>query len=494
MRTLVACAGALACCGIATRGANGQSAAPTRDATGSTALAPTAAVPRESCVTSECHPGIKQFPHLHGPIRVNGCDACHELVSPERHTFKNARDRHETCTLCHTQDNEPGTMLHEPFAKGECLTCHNPHGGTLPQLLRGDRYSETCTTCHKDMAAAHNSVHGPVSIGACGACHEPHSSSHRSLLKAEGRDLCLKCHVRTGIDIDTRQVVHAPALGDCQVCHDAHATNNSSLLSEDTNDLCLECHIDVAHTIDTASTQHAAVTTKRGCTNCHAAHATNHASLLRSDARNLCFECHDRPITLPDGSTIVNMQKVMASGTSLHGSLTERGCAECHQIHGGDHRRLLVDHYPSTMYFPFSESSYALCFGCHDRALVMDANTTSATGFRNGATNLHFVHVNRDRKGRSCRTCHDAHAASPDKHIRDNVPYGPGGWKLPLRYESLPDGGTCGGACHAPFEYNRVRPVTYPTRPGNTMWNGEDLVPGVRAPDPPPTRTDAPPK
>lgn len=470
---------------LATQGAWGQMTNTPLDKTGSTSPAPNTATPREGCVTAECHPGIKQYAQLHGPVRVNGCDACHELTSAETHTFKNARDRHDMCTLCHAQENEPGVMLHDPFAKGECLTCHNPHGGAIPQLLRTERYADTCTGCHTEMAEAHNSVHGPVSIGACGACHQPHSSTRRKLLNAEGRDLCLKCHVRTGIDIDTSSVVHAPVTGDCQICHDPHATNNASLLIDDPNKLCLDCHLDVAHTIDISTTQHSAVTSKRGCTNCHAAHASNHASLLKDQSQNLCFECHNQPITLPDGSTIVNMQKIMESGKSLHAAVTERGCVECHAIHGSDHRRLLVSEYPSTIYFPFSENSYALCFACHDRQLVMEEPTNSATGFRNGDLNLHFVHVNKDKKGRSCRICHDAHASSPEKNIRDSVPYGPGGWKLPLKYEVLETGGKCGGACHAAYEYNRVTPVKYPPRPSNDAWKGDDLVPGVRATDPP---------
>lgn len=457
----------------------------TTDKTGSTVAAPTTVIPREGCVTAECHPGIKQFQQLHGPVRVNGCDACHELTDATKHTFKSARERQGLCTLCHAQEEEPGAILHEPFAQGECLNCHNPHGSSMPQLLRGQRYSDNCLTCHNDMAGGHDSVHGPVAIGACGACHQPHSSTIRKLLNADGRELCLKCHVRTGIEIDTGSVVHSPAQGDCRICHDPHATDHASLLLDDAAALCTQCHQDVAHAMTTASTQHAAVTTKRGCTNCHAPHAGEHTSLLKSDPKELCFECHNQPITQPDGTTIVNMKQVMEGGKSLHASVTQRGCVECHAIHGGDHRKLLVSEYPSTMYYPFSENSYALCFNCHDRQLVMEADTKGATGFRNGQTNLHYIHVNKDKKGRSCRICHDAHAASPDKSIRDNVPYGPGGWKLPLKFESLPTGGKCGGACHAPFEYNRDTPVKYPPRPSGNSWNGEDLVPGVRAPQTP---------
>ena len=461
----------------------------TRDASGSTAAAPTTVIPREGCVTTECHPGIKGHAQLHGPVRVNGCDGCHQLTDPALHKFRPARERRELCSLCHAPEISTDPYTHEPFAKGECLACHDPHGSAEPRLLRGERYAETCATCHKDMTGAHDNVHGPASVGACGACHEPHSAKRPKLLKAEGRDLCLKCHVRLGMELETKSVVHAPALGDCQVCHDPHATDHASQLVADPVKLCTECHQDIAHTITTASTQHAAVTTRRACTNCHAPHASNHASLLKDEPKNLCFECHNEAIPLPDGTRLVNMKALIETGKSLHGAVTQRGCIECHEIHGSDHRRLLTNEYPSELYYPFSESSYALCFSCHDRQLVMEATTNSATGFRNGTTNLHFVHVNRDKRGRSCRVCHDAHAASRDKNIREEVIYGPSGWKLPIRFEALPDGGKCSAGCHAPFEYNRVKPVTYPAAtPGAGGWKGDDMIPGARTEPPNPTR------
>ncbi|MFO0829128.1 MAG: cytochrome c3 family protein [Phycisphaerales bacterium] len=451
-----------------------------RDSTGSTAPPPTTAIPREGCVTTECHPGVKSKPFLHGPVRVNGCDGCHKLTDAESHKFEPVRERHEMCALCHTPETPDAPYVHEPFARGECLACHDPHGSTEVRLLRGTRYADACYTCHKDMTAGHDRVHGPASIGACGACHQPHASRLPKLLNVAGRELCLKCHLRVAVDLETLPNVHAPALGDCSVCHDPHATDEKAVLVADPATLCTECHQDVAHTIHEATNQHAAVTTKRACLNCHRPHASANAALLREPVQTLCFECHNQPITLPDGTTLVNMKHVIESGKSLHGAISQRGCVECHEIHGGGHRRLLTNEYPSALYYPFDESAYALCFSCHDRQLVLEAKTTTATSFRNGDTNLHWVHVSKDKKGRSCKVCHDAHAASRDKHIRDEVPYGAAGWKLPIRYQPLPDGGRCGAGCHAPYEYNRVNPV--PIRPApDGAWKGEDLIPGSRA-------------
>ena len=466
---------------------SGQPPPPTSallDRTGSTARAPIVDVPRAGCVTTECHPGVKSKPFLHGPVRVNGCDGCHTLTDAAQHKFTPVRSREQLCALCHAPQAHANAVVHEPFAKGECLSCHDPHGSSERKILRGERYADSCSACHADVTAGHDRVHGPAAVGACGACHAPHSSPLPKLLLATGRDLCLKCHISTALELESKRIVHAPLLGDCGVCHDPHATDTRGLLVDDPGPLCLSCHADIAHTIDTATTQHAAVSVKRACINCHAPHASNHAALLRKEPAQLCFECHNQPIVMPDGSRLTNMKQLIETRTSLHGAVTQRGCIECHEIHGGGHRRLLVKEYPSELYLPFSDSGYALCFNCHDKQLVLEKTTNSATGFRNGSTNLHALHVNDGNKGRSCKVCHDSHAASRAQHIRENVPFGAAGWKLPINYKPLPMGGSCGGGCHAPFEYNRETPILYPGKPAGERWKGEDLAPGSLGPRP----------
>ncbi len=461
--------------------ANAQIQNAPRDRTGSTISAPVTAIAREGCVTAECHPGIKHHTRLHGPVAVNACDGCHTLKDAATHDFEASRSRNDTCSLCHIVEAPKGEHVHAAFAQGDCLSCHDPHGSEDVALLRGASYGDACKTCHQDVTGAHDRIHGPVSAGACGACHEPHSSTHPRLLVAEGRDLCLKCHVTIGLELESRSVIHAPALGDCMVCHEPHASDHPGVLSTDAASLCAACHEDIVTTASTASTQHAAVTSQRACLNCHAAHASDHAGLLKKDAMALCFECHNQTISLKDGGKLMNMKQLIEKGKSLHGAIAQSSCIKCHEIHGGGHRRLLTNEYPSSIYYPFTESAYALCFSCHDKQMVMLPKTNAATGFRNGEQNLHFVHVNDDTKGRSCTVCHDSHAANRDRHIRDEVPYGPGGWRLPIKYESLPDGGSCGAGCHAPLEYNRTNPVVYPATKDGREWKGEDLVPGVKA-------------
>jgi len=51
--------------------------------------------------------------------------------------------------------------------------------------------------------------------------------------------------------------------------------------------------------------------------------------------------------------------------------------------------------------------------------LALARSTLTATGFRDGDVNLHYVHVNREKKGRSCRACHDIHAGNDNKLMRE---------------------------------------------------------------------------
>lgn len=443
-----------------------------------TADPPTTATPRDGCVTADCHPGVKAHRFLHGPVHVNACDSCHTLTDAAEHSFVAPREREETCAFCHLIEEPEGEFVHDPFAQGECLSCHDPHGSTESSMLRGKNYADSCGICHADATGAHEHVHGPVAAGACGACHEPHSAPHKGLLVLDGRDLCLRCHVTTGIELESMHSVHEPATGDCRVCHDSHASNVDGILHEDARALCTACHEDIARTIGQATTQHAAVTTEESCLNCHMPHASDHEVILRNNAMALCFECHDEEIELEGGRVLANMKAIIESGTSLHGPVAQSNCTACHEIHGGGHERLLTLEYPSSLYYPYQGNAYALCFSCHDRALVLVEEDHTVTGFRNGSLNLHFIHVNRDERGRSCRICHESHAANKEHYIRESIPYGPAGWELPIGYERTENGGTCNSGCHQPFAYDRVDPVEIERPESDGAWRGRDLVPG----------------
>jgi hypothetical protein len=88
------------------------------------------------------------------------------------------------------------------------------------------------------------------------------------------------------------------------------------------------------------------------------------------------------------------------------------------------------------------------------------------------------VHVNRDKKGRTCRACHETHASSKAKHIRESVPFGSGGWMLPIKFEKLESGGSCSPGCHTPYSYDRDNPIQYGA-PAQAIWPTDDGAAGT---------------
>jgi predicted CXXCH cytochrome family protein len=422
---------------------------------------PSEEVPPTGCVTDACHANIKDHNAVHGPVAVNACNACHTLVSAEAHTYELTRQGDDMCTFCHDMEIDNAVIIHEPMTTGECTACHDPHGGTDVKLLTAESANDLCQQCHEDVIGEKRWVHGPVAAGACAACHAPHASQYPNLLAQEGVALCNSCHVSTKLQMENLRVVHDPVRTDCETCHFAHSSDHEMLLKEDSQELCLSCHETIAHIVDTATEQHAAVVTDRACLNCHDAHASDYGAILSDNPMQLCFECHDREIELEDGRVLADIESVIEEGTSLHGPISQDNCAACHEIHGGSHFRLLVQEYPPEFYAPFEQESYALCFSCHNPDIVRDERTDALTNFRNGDLNLHFLHVNRDRKGRTCRACHETHASNLANHVRESVPFGTGGWELPINFTKTEEGGSCAPGCHLPYDYNRVDPVSY---------------------------------
>ena len=96
-----------------------------------------------------------------------------------------------------------------------------------------------------------------------------------------------------------------------------------------------------------------------------------------------------------------------------------------------------------------------MCFECHNRQMALMAKTKTLTGFRDGKVNMHYLHVNKKPKGRTCRACHQVHASSQEKHIRVSVPFGDIEWELPVIFTISEDGGSCQVGCHAPKGYRR---------------------------------------
>lgn len=289
-------------------------------------------------------------------------------------------------------------------------------------------------------------VHLPVKNGDCPSCHKPSGQKHPRfkkeafLLTDKGKaGLCAECHGRK----DTKKYVHPPvAAGDCQDCHDPHQSNSKFQLKADGSALCYMCH--EKSKLDRPFPHKPIAEGK--CLSCHDPHQSDHKYMLRAGGADLCMKCHN---------------KADFNGKSVHAPVASGDCNACHAPHGTQLHHLLKRVVPDEMYQSFDRSNFELCFGCHSNALADNARTETDTQFRNGMVNLHYLHVNKETKGRSCKVCHDPHTASQGRLISSKIS-GFGKWRIPIRYTMTRVGGTCIVGCHKPKSYDRINPVENP--------------------------------
>jgi len=407
-----------------------------------------------SCSDMACHGGLTKRKTLHAPLEGDACDTCHEQENPTIHAFKYPYQGNELCTDCH--DEFEGKHIHEAVASGDCITCHNPHSSDTAALLTSDSVGDLCNECHEEVTDDFEFLHGPVAAGDCTVCHQPHASEHGALLTTAGNDLCFECHDDVEDDLADATSKHSPVEDSCTACHSPHGGKHKMMLSQPSPALCLDCHDDIADRVDEATYKHSAVTTGNGCTNCHVPHASKYASLMRDTNVKTCLSCHGKEIK--SGSRVfASIGEQLKNNTHLHGPVQDGECTACHTPHGGEHARLLTEAFPTTFYSPFAEDNYAICFSCHDVEAFEEAQVEDETAFRNGTQNLHFLHVNKPKKGRTCTACHAVHASSSRGHLAKSTIFGK--WTLPIRFAPTETGGSCQPGCHKPYRYDRDKHV-----------------------------------
>ncbi|GMV26470.1 MAG: hypothetical protein AMXMBFR58_25010 [Phycisphaerae bacterium] len=407
------------------------------------------------CTTSGCHASQISKAVLHGPTAVGACDSCHDYKDVAAHTFTLKRSGRQLCDFCHIdKTGTEGPVVHDPVAKGDCTGCHDPHGSSTRLMLKQDSVKALCTECHKNtMTGAH--AHKPAEED-CTKCHYSHTSTHPRLLRNSPQELCLSCHEEVGKSISGSAFPHKP-VEDCLNCHSPHATDHAAALKLESKELCISCHQDTGKAIAAATVPHGAVTDAKSCTNCHSPHASNHAMQFVDDPVATCMKCHTKSIKVSDARTVRGVPELTNDSLHRHGPINTGDCSACHDVHGGNQRQLLVRHFSQEFYQPFSEDAYALCFGCHDKSLILAQPATLQTNFRDGTRNLHNVHVVSSSRSRSCRACHTLHASKFQTQVADSVSFGE--WKLPINYEPTQTGGSCSPGCHKPAKFDRVEPV-----------------------------------
>lgn len=298
------------------------------------------------------------------------------------------------------------------------------------------------------------SSHAPFEAGDCNICHQSADPKQPGPVVKQGPALCLECHEEFA-GVMKREHTHAPARSDCTNCHNPHNAKYRKLMLNETRVQCTTCHDNIKKIMDKATVPHNALTTGAQCTNCHNPHASSVAKLLKQLPFDLCVSCHNVN-TMADakGKKLQNIKTWLENNKQWHGPVAAKDCSACHEPHGGNHFRLLKADYPQEFYAPYDPRTYELCFSCHQEAAFSSAQTSTLTSFRNGSTNLHFVHLQQSGRGRTCRACHEVHASKQENHIREGVPYGSGGWMLKLHFKKTATGGSCEKTCHQERTYS----------------------------------------
>jgi predicted CXXCH cytochrome family protein len=399
----------------------------------------------DNCVTEQCHPRLtdaKAFEHA--PVRDKKCSACHRAEAyPERLGLDS--DQRISCLGCHknlASRIQSSHVLHGPVKNGDCTSCHDPHGTALPGLLR-DSSRKLCSLCHRLEALYSGAfIHKPVEDGNCGLCHDPHASNVRFRLTDVGANLCLTCHedMMHGM---TGEQVHQPLItSGCSDCHDPHSGDNRLRLRRPQTELCFECHDEKKNEISHYSQNHGPALEGK-CTACHSPHFSERQNLLLEEIDALCYKCHTD-------------NRVWKTRRFKHGPVAQGNCVACHNPHGSDNAFILRLAFPYKFYTPYEKDTYSLCFLCHKEALITVEETGTVTSFRNGDKNLHAFHV-KQKKGRTCRACHDIHASDIEHHLREEVMFG--SYSIPIEYFKTSTGGRCIPGCHKERAYDRVNAV-----------------------------------
>jgi len=413
--------------------------------------------PTASCSTGECHGDVGDHAHSHWPnfTGPGQCQKCHE-PQEDRHEFT-LKDTPDLCIGCHKEiaaKIKSAKTVHDPAE--DCTDCHAPHGGESAALLleveTGDDLKPLCFGCHDSEMVEGAFAHGPAEQGECNICHDPHASPNESLLLARGVELCGECHDEIADLVRESKHVHSPVEDGCTECHNPHSGPSPFMLPAKGAEFCNQCHDDIVEEARTATVDHAPVLDESGCLHCHSPHASNFESNLLEGQPDLCLGCHNKPIE-SGGATLINMQALLQQNKEWHGPIRKDGCVACHKPHGSENFRLLKAAFPAKLYANFDQDEYALCFSCHEDLAITVERTRTLTNFRDGDRNLHFLHVDRPKRGRTCRVCHDLHASSNPLQIRDRIQFGK--WLMPIHFEKSETGGSCHPGCHSIKLYDR---------------------------------------
>jgi predicted CXXCH cytochrome family protein len=222
------------------------------------------------------------------------CLSCHEDRRPGQ--FGRHHRSVPRCASHHEQTRHPPIRSAHRRPTRNCLVCHDVHGSTNAHLVRPDIRSRRGRLSH---------VLFDGSAGATpGGFTDP---------EHPGKGLCEVCHRHTDFyRADARDKPHFTE--SCILCHDHEAGFRP-------------------------------VITDRNCTICHAAEGALFAKASLHSSRFVCSACHAEASALPGPG-----HRTTAACADCHENRTHAppgyapfACTQCHDPHGTDNAKLLLD-------------------------------------------------------------------------------------------------------------------------------------------------------
>lgn len=341
----------------------------------------------------------------------------------------------------------------------QCTACHDPHDDTYGNfLVRSDRRGDLCLSCHekvrwtsswhsKSSATWNGNPPDPwpesddasVSDNACRNCHDPHTAAQPSwLAQRVEEDLCLACHntnvASDDVDAEFAETYRHPI----KLTMDVHDPKEDPLTAPRHVE-CTDCHN--PHQVDQ----------KPGVSPPDATGALYGVNGITADGLpvdevqfeyEVCFKCHgdstDAVQAIPRTAGEINTRLEFRSDAISFHPITQPGknpdvpslvgpidessiiyCRTCHSSdltdsqtwngggpHGSQFRYLLRKNYETADYTQESETAYALCYFCHNRATII--GMMGSSGFRR-----HRVHIVEEDS--PCSACHDPHGIAASR-------------------------------------------------------------------------------
>jgi predicted CXXCH cytochrome family protein len=358
------------------------------------------------------------------------------------------------CTSCHDPHQDRIDPLQGKFlvksnaGSALCTTCHDK------AYWASNPSSHQSSNAPFDAARGARTAYRTVAENGCEACHRPHGSASESrLLDAPQPQVCLACHdgriARTDVRSEVAKLYAHPALTGSSDLHDASEgpTSGAHPLPEvdpgrPRHAQCTDCHD--AH----------AVLARPAIAPAASGALSGVWGIDRAGRRvvpvqyeyEICFKCHadsanqpqrlgaTPPETVRRAVVDVNLRRRFdlnapsfhpvegpgrnADVPGLLGGLTSASvvyCSDCHASdagavaggpsprgpHGSVHAHILERSFSTADPTAESPASYALCYKCHDRAVLLSAQS----GFP-----AHAAHVVRAQA--PCSACHDWHGVS----------------------------------------------------------------------------------